>query len=131
MKIVFNSSPLIFLARLDFLEKFLESLDAFYLPKSVTDEIEAKQDQPSSYIRTLIDSRHIEVREVSLVSLANSLNERLGKGESEAIAPSHEPEATDNFPAQQFSQKDFQLIENIIKWIEEMISESLAIRVEL
>lgn len=93
MKIVLNSSPLIFLARLYFLEKFLESSDDFYLPKSVSDEIEAKQDQPSSYIRTLIDSRHIEVKEVSLVSLANSLNERLGKGESEAIALSIELQA--------------------------------------
>lgn len=93
MKIVFNSSPLIFLARLDFLGKFIESSDDFYLPKSVADEIEAKQDKPSLYIKTLIESRQIEVREVNLVSLANSLNERLGKGESEAIALSIELQA--------------------------------------
>jgi predicted nucleic acid-binding protein len=93
VKIVFNSSPLIFLARLDFLVKFIESSDNFYLPKSVADEIEVKQDQPSLHIKSLIESRQIEVREVNLVSLANSLNERLGKGESEAIALSIELQA--------------------------------------
>jgi predicted nucleic acid-binding protein len=90
LRIIFNSSPLIFLARLDFLGKFVDSSDNFYLPKSLADEIEAKDEQPSSYIKNLIDSGNIEVKEVNLVSLANSLNIRLGKGESEAIALSIE-----------------------------------------
>lgn len=93
MKLVFNSSPLIFLARLDFLGKFLESSDNFYLPKSVADEIAAKPDEPSIYIKSLLDSGQIEVREITLASLATSLNERLGKGESEAIALSIELQA--------------------------------------
>ncbi len=93
VKIVFNSSPLIFMARLELLGKFIESSGDFYLPKSVVDEIEAKQDQPSSDIKSLIDSRRIEVREVNLTSLAKSLNERLGKGESEVIALSIELQA--------------------------------------
>jgi hypothetical protein len=44
MKIVFNSSPLIFLSQLGFLEKFLYSNDNFYLPATVQQEINAKQD---------------------------------------------------------------------------------------
>lgn len=86
MKIVFNSSPLIFLARLNFLERFVNSLDEFYLPKAVSDEIKAKQDEATEYIQCLIDDKKIEVKVTNLISLASSLNARLGKGESEAIA---------------------------------------------
>lgn len=93
VNIVLNSSPLIFLARLEVLDKLAEYPDNFYLPKSVADEIEVKQDQPRAYIASLIDSGQIEVREVTLVSLATSLNKRLGKGESEAIALSIELQA--------------------------------------
>ena len=86
MKNVYNSSPLIFLARLDFLEKCVDYSDKFYLPKFVFDEISAKHDKASEHIKNLIDLGKIEVRTVNLVSLADSLNERLGKGEAEAIA---------------------------------------------
>lgn len=44
MKIVFNSYPLIFLSQLGFLEKSLDSNDNFYLPATVQQEINAKQD---------------------------------------------------------------------------------------
>ncbi|AFY50560.1 hypothetical protein Nos7524_4823 [Nostoc sp. PCC 7524] len=53
MKIVFNSSPLIFLSRLDFLNLFLETEAQFLLPKSVKEEISAKQDKSSSDINKL------------------------------------------------------------------------------
>jgi predicted nucleic acid-binding protein len=86
MKIVFNSSPLIFLSRLDYLEKFLATDDDFYLPKSVQIEINAKQDQSSDYINKLINNQQLIVKEINLISLANRLHERLGKGESDAIA---------------------------------------------
>lgn len=85
MKIVFNSSPLIFLSRLDFLDLFLETEAQFLLPKSVKEEISAKQDKSSSDINTLISENKLLVQEVQLVSLAHRLNERLGIGESEAI----------------------------------------------
>lgn len=93
MKIVFNSSPLIFLARLDYLEIFVDASDEFYLPKFVEDEINAKQDEASEYIQRLIDDNRIGVREVNLLSLANSLNARLGRGEAEAIALATELQA--------------------------------------
>lgn len=93
MKIVFNSSPLIFIARLDYLEIFVDASDEFYLPKFVKDEINAKPDEASEYIQRLIDDNRIGVREVNLLSLANSLNARLGRGESEAIALATELQA--------------------------------------
>ena len=86
MKIIFNSSPLIFLARLHLLEIFVHASDEFYLPEFVIEEIKAKQDEASEYIQRLIDDNKIEVRANNLISLASSLNARLGKGESEAIA---------------------------------------------
>ncbi|MEB3147448.1 MAG: DUF3368 domain-containing protein [Sphaerospermopsis sp.] len=86
MKIVFNSSPLIFLSRLDFLDLFLTMEAEFLLPESVKEEISAKQDQSSIHINKLISENKLTLQKVQLVSLANSLNDFLGIGESEAIA---------------------------------------------
>lgn len=85
MKIVFNSSPLIFLSRLNFLDLFLTNKAQFLLPESVQEEISAKQDQSSTHINTLIAENKLLVQKVQLISLANRLNERLGIGESQAI----------------------------------------------
>ncbi len=86
MKIVFNCSPLIFLSRLDFLEIFINDDHQFYIPPSVQLEINAKPDQASGCINRLISNQQLVVREIKLLSLANRLNERLGRGESEAIS---------------------------------------------
>lgn len=86
MKVVFNSSPLIFLGRLSFLDVFLNSLDEFYLPIFVAEEIGAKSDKACQQLQVLIESDKIAAMEIKLISLANSLNMRLGRGESEAIA---------------------------------------------
>ncbi len=93
MKIVFNSSPLIFLTRLDYLGIFVDCADKFYLPEFVAKEINAKQDEASLDIWRLISHNRIEMRAINLVSLANSLNLRLGRGESEAIALATEIQA--------------------------------------
>ena len=85
MKIVFNSSPLIFLSRLNFLDLFLTNEAEFLLPESVKEEIIAKQDQSSAHINTLIAENKLLVQKVKLFYLANRLNERLGIGESQAI----------------------------------------------
>ncbi|GBL11556.1 hypothetical protein MSj_03062 [Microcystis aeruginosa Sj] len=85
MKIVFNSSPLIFLSQLGFLEKSLDSNDNFYLPATVQQEINAKQDQSSETLNKLINQQKLIILNIKLISLANSLNERLGKDESYAI----------------------------------------------
>ena len=87
MKVVCDSSPLIFLVRLGLLKTvLLQSSENFYLPQSVATEIEMKQDEANSTVRDFIASRQLEVRTISLVALANRLNRHLGKGESEAIA---------------------------------------------
>lgn len=86
MQIVLNSSPLIFLAKLGYLNQFIKSSDNFYIPQSVADEIEAKSDPASQTVQILINSGSLQVRASSLTTLVNSLNQRLGKGESEAIA---------------------------------------------
>ena len=86
MKIVFNSSPLIFLSRLDFLKLFLQYDYQFYVPEIVIKEINAKQDQASNYVNIVVANNSLIVKPISLFSLANSINERLGRGEAEAIA---------------------------------------------
>ena len=86
MKIVFNSSPLIFLSRLDFLELFLQYDYQFYVPEKVIKEINAKQDEASNYVNAVVNNNNLIVKPISLFSLANSINERLGRGEAEAIA---------------------------------------------
>lgn len=86
MKIVFNSSPLIFLSRLDFLELFLQYDYQFYVPEIVIKEINAKQDEASNYVNVVVANNSLIVKQISLFSLANSINERLGRGEAEAIA---------------------------------------------
>lgn len=86
MKIVFNSSPLIFLARLDFLDKFIDGTAEFYCPEWVREEINDKSDVASQSINRLIESNRLISRPTNLFSLANRLNSRLGKGESEAIS---------------------------------------------
>ncbi|MGV2831813.1 hypothetical protein [Myxosarcina sp. GI1(2024)] len=86
MKIVFNSSPLIFLSRLNYLELFLQYDYQFYVPEVVVEEINAKRDEASNYINTLVANNKIIVKQIGLVSLAKSINERLGRGEAAAIA---------------------------------------------
>jgi predicted nucleic acid-binding protein len=86
MKIVFNSSPLIFLSQLDFLELFLQYDYQFYVPKVVINEINAKQDEASNCVNVVVANNGLIVKQIHLFSLANSINERLGRGEAEAIA---------------------------------------------
>jgi predicted nucleic acid-binding protein len=85
--IVFNTSPLIFLARLDWLKDFVQPQENdYYLPQAVAVEIQAKTDRACFEIAELIRSDLLQVKNTKLISLANSLNQYLGRGESEAIA---------------------------------------------
>ena len=86
MKIVFNSSPLIFLFRLDFLKLFIQYNYQLYVPEVVIKEINAKQDEASQAINLSIDKNSLIIKQTSLLSLANSISERLGRGEAAAIA---------------------------------------------
>ncbi|WP_414527189.1 hypothetical protein [Nodularia chucula] len=68
------------------MEIFLAYPDEFYLPCFVAQEISAKSDEAFQKVIELINSGNIVVKEIQLSFLADSLNMRLGKGESEAIA---------------------------------------------
>ena len=57
-----------------------------YIPQAVLTEISFKKDETGAYIRSLIDSEKLRGLVAKLDSLSNSLNRRLGKGESEAIS---------------------------------------------
>ncbi|MBD2732372.1 DUF3368 domain-containing protein [Nostoc paludosum FACHB-159] len=74
------------MSKLNYLNQFIESPDDFYIPQSVADEIKAKSDPSSQTIQALINSGNLQIRASNLINLVNSLNQRLGKGESEAIA---------------------------------------------
>jgi predicted nucleic acid-binding protein len=93
LKIVINSSPLIFLVKLQFLECFLTSNDEFYIPPAVLEEIQAKSDEVSQVISPLVEAGKLMVVSTRLLSLVNRLNLNLGRGESEAIALATELQA--------------------------------------
>lgn len=86
MQIIINSSPLIFLAKLGYLRPFLDYPGRFYIPQSVADEISVKSDSASQVVQAFIASDVLQVRAVALINLAQSLNQRLGQGESDTIA---------------------------------------------
>lgn len=85
MKIVFNTSPLIFLTRLELLEHFLSQAAEYFAPQAILDEVQAKQDDVSMFLKTLFTAQRITIQPVQMTTLASSLNQRLGRGESEAI----------------------------------------------
>jgi predicted nucleic acid-binding protein len=85
MKIVFNTSPLIFLTRLELLETFLSQPGEYFTPQAVFDEIQAKEDEVSLSLKTIFANQKIEIKPIQMSVLANSLNQRLGRGESEAM----------------------------------------------
>ncbi len=85
MKIVFNTSPLIFLTRLNLLFPLLDEPSEFHAPLAVRDEIIAKQDPASQVLQSLFCTK-IHLTPIANPALADSLNQRLGRGESEAIA---------------------------------------------
>jgi predicted nucleic acid-binding protein len=85
MKIVLNTSPLIFLTRLELLEIFLSQPGEYFTPQAVFDEIEAKEDEVSLSLKTIFANRKIEIKPIQMSVLANSLMQRLGRGESEAM----------------------------------------------
>ena len=88
-----NSSPVIFLVKLQFLELFLASDDDCYIPTAVLEEIKAKSDEVSLAISPLIESGELRVVSTRLLSLVNRLNLNLGRGESEAISLATELQA--------------------------------------
>jgi len=79
MKAVFNTSPLIFLEKLKYLDQVFKVFEVI-IPKSVCDEIMAKDDETSKRITELINKDYIKVVEVQTIEYAG-----LHRGEAEAI----------------------------------------------
>nr|WP_293099798.1 hypothetical protein [Okeania sp. SIO2F4] len=81
-----NSSPIIFLVRLQVLELFINNNDEFYTTPSVVTEINAKSDEISRALTPILSTEKLIVQNTNLTSLFNRLNTSLGRGESETIA---------------------------------------------
>ena len=87
MTAVFNTSPLIFLARLGYLEKTLSLFQMVAIPKKVIKEISVKDDEANEKVLKIKNHSNVNFGlATKLVKLYKALNERLGHGESEAIA---------------------------------------------
>ena len=80
MRIVFNTSPLIFLEKLRYLDKIFDIFDEVIIPKAVYDEIRAKNDESSKKIAELVNMGKIKVLQVNAEGIVG-----LHKGETEAI----------------------------------------------
>jgi predicted nucleic acid-binding protein len=86
MVVVFNSSPWIFLSKLDMLEKTIELFNNVYIPTTVYDEILKRRDEASNDLHKLQHLKKIEIIKAQNFKLVNALGRRLGKGEAEGIA---------------------------------------------
>lgn len=93
MKVVFNTSPIIFLYKLGYLELALSLFDDIYIPTSVFTEISKKEDKLKTLIEVFIQEETFKQREIKLINIFRGLNQRIGKGESEAIVLAIELEA--------------------------------------
>ena len=82
MRVVFNSSPLIALAKLGYLDIAVNLFEKALAPRGVLEEIMAKKDEVSSQVLELINKKALEVREVGAVPFYSGLH----RGELEAIA---------------------------------------------
>ena len=127
MKIVLNSSPLIFLSRLGFLELFLQYNYQFYVPKTVIKEINAKHDEASNNVNAVVDNNCLIVKQINLFSLAKSINERLGRGEAEAIALATELQADyvilDDFAARKEAMRLGLNVKGTLAIVKKMIAD--------
>lgn len=80
MRIVFNTSPLIFLEKPKYLDKIFDVFDEVTIPTAVYDEIRAKKDESSKKITELVERGKINVVQVTAEGSIS-----LHKGEAGAI----------------------------------------------
>ncbi len=85
MTAVFNSSPIIFLSKLELMEKVLSLFELIYIPESVIEEILSKKDESSKALVQLLESNKLVKIKGKNRRLFKALNKTLGKGESEVI----------------------------------------------
>ncbi|QDA30704.1 DUF3368 domain-containing protein [Thermococcus indicus] len=91
MRVVFNSSPLIVLGKLGYLDIVVSLFEEALVPEGVLDEIMAKEDKVSLEVSNLINMKALEVREPKKGLIPNYSG--LHRGELEAIALAKEMNA--------------------------------------
>ncbi|MCL2925961.1 MAG: DUF3368 domain-containing protein [Trichodesmium sp. MAG_R04] len=93
MKIVINSSLIIFLVRFQALELFLNDNYEFYITPSVVTEIHAKSNEISRALAPVLAAEKLIVQSTNLTSLFNRLYKSFRRGQSETIALATELQA--------------------------------------
>ncbi len=88
MRIVFNSSPLIVLAKLSYLEQAVKLFGEVFIPEAVVMEIRAKEDNVGTFLLKLVKSGEVKIASPSRGDLSNYSG--LHSGELEAIALARE-----------------------------------------
>lgn len=85
MKAVFNSSPVIFLFKLNLLETSFSLFKKNYVPAGVIDEISDGENKDEEAIHHILESTKVLIRTVKRNLFYEKLRKNLGKGETEAI----------------------------------------------
>ena len=82
---VFNSSPLIFLSKLNVVDQSLELFSKVMIPSYVKKEILQKEDISFEKLKVLLKANNVIVVQAKNLRMVEALCRKLGKGESEAI----------------------------------------------
>jgi len=82
---VFNSSPLIFLSKLNVFEQSLKLFSKVTVPSYVQKEILQKEDIASEKLKVLLKSNDVVVAQAKNLRMVEALCRKLGRGESEVI----------------------------------------------
>ena len=85
MKAVFNSSPVIFLSKLNLLEVSFSLFRKNYVPAGVIDEITYGENKDEQAIHHILESTNVLIKAVKQNLFYEKLRKNLGKGETEAI----------------------------------------------
>jgi len=86
----FNSSPIIFLSKLDLMEKALSLFELIYIPELVIEEVSSKKDESSKSLAELLKCNKLVKVKGKNKRLFKALNKTLGKGESKVIVCARE-----------------------------------------
>ena len=82
---VFNSSPLIFLSKLNVFDQSLKLFSKVTVPSYVQKEILQKEHIASEKLKVLLKSNDVVVAQAKNLRMVEALCRKLGRGESEAI----------------------------------------------
>ncbi|MCL0070094.1 DUF3368 domain-containing protein [Dehalococcoidia bacterium] len=90
---IFNTSPLIFLSKLNVVDPALRLFSEIAIPVYVQKEILQKEDIASEKLKALLTSNSVVVVQAKNMRMVEALCRRLGRGESEAIVLAMEQSA--------------------------------------